>query len=93
MDKTQFLNIIKELGSVESVSGITYRIDGVNDSFVIGTRSTTQKEFKIEIDGLFRAYQDMKAGMIMATTTALKGYVNRTQSPALAILIALSKLH
>lgn len=91
MNKRDFLKYISELGSVESVSGIVYTIISVNDQCIIGVRQTTQKEFRIDSDGLYNAYTDMKKGKLELTTTALRNYVNRTQSPALAILIALQK--
>lgn len=92
MEKADFILNLKKLGGVESASGIYYRIDSVSDKYVIGTRLSTLKEFKIETDGLFWAYNDVLTGKIPMTTTALRGYVNRTQSPALAIIMALSKL-
>lgn len=91
MNKTQFINLVKELGSVESVSRVVYLIESVTNQYVIGLRTSTQKPFKIETDGLFAAYNDMINGKLPLTTTALKTYVNRTQSPALAILMALRK--
>lgn len=92
MEKADFILNLKRLGGVESVSGIYYRIDSVSEKYVIGTRLSTFTKFKIETDGLFRAYNDVLAGRISMTTTALRDYVNRTQSPALAIIMSLSKL-
>ncbi len=93
MNRAEFIEKLKKLGGAESVSGIVYRIDAVNDQYVIGTRLSTLKPFKIETDGLFRAYQDALAGKIAMTTTALRPYVNRTQSPALAIIMSLRKAY
>lgn len=92
MEKAEFILNLKKIGGVESVSGIYYRIDSVCEEYVTGTRLSTLKEFRIETDGLFRAYNDVLTGTIPMTTTALRGYVNRTQSPALAIIMTLSKL-
>ena len=92
MEKFDFISKIKELDTVESVSGIVYRIDAVNGKNIIGTRQSTLKEFKIDTDGLYRAYCDIVRGVIPMTTTALRNYVNRTQSPALAILMSLIKM-
>ncbi len=92
MKKNDFISKIKELGAVESVSGIVYRIDTVNEKNIIGTRQSTLKEFKIDTDGLYRAYCDVTRGVIPMTTTALRGYVNRTQSPSLAIIMSLRKM-
>jgi len=89
MEKHDFISNIKKLETVESVSGVVYRIHTVNDKYVIGTRLSTLNDFKIETDGLFRAYNDILAGKISMTTTALRDYVNRTQSPALAIIMSL----
>ncbi len=84
---------MKRIGSAKSVQGVLYRIDMVNDKYVIGTRSSTLNEFKIETDGLLMAYNDIVNKKIPMTTTALRDYVNRTQSPALAIIKALHKLN
>lgn len=92
MEKLDFISKIKELDAVESVSGIVYRIDAVNEKNIIGTRKSTLKEFKIDTDGLYRAYCDVARGVIPLTTTALRDYVNRTQSPALAIIMSLIKM-
>lgn len=89
MNKRDFLKYISELGSVESVSGIVYLITSVTEHNIIGIRQTTLKEFRIDSEGLYNAYKDMRNGNLELTTTALRNYVNRTQSPALAILIAL----
>lgn len=92
MEKNEFISRIKKLGAVESVSGIVYRIDSINDGYIVGTRLSTLKEFKIETDGLYQAYCDISRGVTQMTTTALRAYVNRTQSPALAIIMSLRKL-
>lgn len=92
MEKVDFILNLKKLGGVESASGIYYRIDSVSDKYVIGTRLSTLKEFKIETDSLFSAYNDVLSGKIPMTTTALRGYVNHTQSPALAIIMTIRKL-
>lgn len=92
MEKADFILNLNKLGDVESTSGKLYRIDSVSEKYVIGTRLSTFKEFKIETDGLFWAYNDILTGKIPMTTTALRNYVNRTQSPALAIIMSLRKL-
>lgn len=92
MEKNVFISRIKKLGAVESVSGFVYRIDSINDRYIVGTRLSTLKEFKIETDGLYQAYCDISRGVTPMTTTALRAYVNRTQSPALAIIMSLRKL-
>ena len=92
MEKNEFISRIKKLGAVESVSGIVYRIDSINDRYIVGTRLSTLKEFKIETDGLYQAHCDISRGVTQMTTTALRAYVNRTQSPALAIIMSLRKL-
>lgn len=92
MEKSDFISNLKKLGAAESVSGVMYRIDSVNDKYIIGTRLSTLKEFNIETDGLYNAYDDIIAGKIPMTTTALRDYVNRTQSPALAIIKSLRKM-
>ncbi|MDE6556302.1 MAG: hypothetical protein K2K55_05000 [Duncaniella sp.] len=86
MTREQFIAAIRQLDTVESVSGKIYRIDVITDRHVLGTRLSTLREFKIDTDGLYRAYRDISTGIIPMTTTALRDYVNRTQSPSLAIL-------
>lgn len=92
MERSDFISNLKKLGEAESISGVMYRIDSVNDKYIIGTRLSTLKEFKIETYGLYNAYNDIIAGKIPMTTTALRDYVNRTQSPALAIIMSLRKM-
>ena len=92
MEKNEFISRIKKLGAVESVSGVVYRIDSANERYIVGTRLSTLKEFKIETDGLYKAYCDILRGTTPMTTTALRNYVNRTQSPALAIIMSLRKI-
>ena len=89
MEKSNFISDLKKLREARSITGVIYRIDTVNDKYVIGTRLSTLNEFKIDIDGLYNAYKDVTAGKIPMTTTALRDYVNRTQSPALAIIMSL----
>lgn len=92
MEKNEFISKIRNLGTVKSVTGIIYRIDSVNDKYIVGTRLSTHNEFKIETDGLYRAYCDISKEIIPMTTPALRDYINRTQSPALAIIKSLLKL-
>lgn len=92
MEKNEFMSKINRLGAIESVSGVVYRIDSINSRHIIGTRLSTLKEFKIDTDGLYQAFCDISRGIIPLTTTALRPYVNRTQSPALAIIMSLRKL-
>ena len=91
MEKKEFISRITNLGEVESVTGVNYRIVSINDKYILGTRLSTLREFKIETDKLYRAYCDISNGVIQMTTTALCAYVNRTQSPALAIIKSLRK--
>lgn len=91
MNKQELISILKNIGSVASVSGITYSIDSVSERYIIGTRLSTHNEFKIDTDSLLRAYNDSVSGIIPMTTTALRAYVNRVQSPTLAIIMALAK--
>lgn len=61
MEISDFISNLKKLGAAESVSGVIYRIDTVNDKYVVGTRLSTLKEFKIETYGLYNAYNDIIA--------------------------------
>ncbi|MDE6795158.1 MAG: hypothetical protein K2J63_07610 [Muribaculaceae bacterium] len=89
MDKATFIERIKALNTIKSVNGIEYRIDDVDDKYIEGTRLSTGKSFKIPMNKLYQAYSDLKDTVI--TTSTLKPYVDRVQSPSLAILKAIAK--
>lgn len=86
MDKVAFINFVAALGTVFSETGIEYRIISVDDSLITGIRLSTGKSFKIRTESLYRAYKDFVSRKELLTTTALKPYVDRVQSPSLAIL-------
>ena len=92
MNTDELISILKKIDKVKSVTGITYRIDSVNERYIVGTRLSTDNEFKIETAGLLKAYNDITAGKIPMTTTALRAYVNMVQSPTLAIIMAIRGL-
>lgn len=82
--KTEFIDAIKGINKAESVTGVKYiNIELVN-GIICGIRESTKEPFGISVDSLFQAFCDIDK----FTATALKPYVNRVQSPALAVLIS-----
>lgn len=87
LSKTEFVDAIAKINYAESITGVKYNdIDVVNGT-ICGIRESTNEPFYISADALYHAYCEID----IFNTTALKPYVNRVQSPAMAILIA-SKL-
>lgn len=84
ISKEEFLRRISEVHSAESITGRKY-LDIHTDKerrICTGTREETGKPFKIRLDKLFEAYQQLDEISI----GTLKQYVNRVLSPSLAIL-------
>lgn len=87
VNKTEFIDAIKVIDKSVSVTGVQYiNIELVN-GIICGIRESTKEPFSISLDSLYQAFCEIDK----FTATALKPYVNRVQSPALAILIS-SKL-
>lgn len=77
-----FRKKIQTITSATSIKGAKYidiRVDGY---YCIGFRLSTGKVFKIDLRNLFQAYSELE----LVNTQTLKEYVDRVQSPALAIL-------
>ena len=80
----EFINAIKTIKVAESVSGIVYSNIHVTKDRIIGVRESTNAKFEIPLKNLYDAYCELTA----FNTSLLKPYVDRVQSPALAILLA-----
>ena len=76
-----FRKIIKSINKAKSVNGKTYEFKVENDK-IIGIRHSTMEPFKISLNNLYEAYTNLNE----FSTTVLKDFVDRVQSPSLAIL-------
>lgn len=85
LSKANFVDLIKGLSTLISVTGNVYSNIHVVGELIMGERDSTQKTFEIEIDKLYDAYVNIEYSRL--NTVTLKKYVNnRVQSPSLAIL-------
>ncbi len=84
LSKTDFIVKISKINQVQSTQGVLYTDIKIIGNVIYGVRQSTKKEFKINLENLYRAYQNIEPCKL--TTTALKPYVDRVQSPSLAIL-------
>lgn len=82
---SEFVDSIGQINSATSITGIAYSNIQVTNDKVIGIRESTNKPFSISLKALYDAY----CNVLVFTTTDLKPYVDRVQSPSLAILIAI----
>lgn len=87
MTKEQFVSKIKSLHYVESITGKTYSYLTVSGNYCSGIRESTGKIFKIDLDDLYAAYVNIDKADL--NTANLKKYIDRRQSPGLAILKAI----
>ena len=86
MEFQDFKNQIKKLKEVKSQSGIIYTIDSVTDTEICGVRQSTKKPYQIKTKALYEGYIKLTKSGIIINTTNLKPFVDRVQSPSLAIL-------
>lgn len=77
-----FRKKIETITSATSIKGAKYTDIRVDGYYCIGFRLSTGKAFKIDLRNLFQAYSELE----LVNTQTLKEYVDRVQSPALAIL-------
>ena len=84
ISKEEFLRRISEVHSAESITGRKYLNIHTDKERRIctGIRQATKKPFTIRLDRLFEAYYQLDEISI----ATLKEYVDRGQSPSLAIL-------
>ena len=82
---SEFVDSVCKINCATSITGIVYsNIQVINDK-VVGIRESTNKPFGISLNNLYEAYCNVH----IFTTAELKPYVDRVQSPSLAILIAI----
>ena len=79
---------LMELKEIESVTGIRYIKLHVTAKMIIGIRETSGKEFTINLDDLYRAYQEC----LRFTSPEVKKYIFMGHSPAVALLRLLTKV-
>ena len=79
---------LMELKEIESVTGIRYIKLHVTAKMIIGIRETSGKEFTINLDDLYRAYQEC----LRFTSPEVKKYIFMGHSPAVALLRFLTKV-
>lgn len=91
-DKQAFIQKVRSLGTISSVTGKVYCITSVSPSYITGIRLSTDKPFRITTDKLYAAFTDLSEKGLPITTSILKAYVDRTQSPSLAILNVLKSI-
>lgn len=70
------------LREIESVTGIRYIKLHVTAKMIIGIREASGKEFTINLDDLFRAYNEC----LRFTSPEVKKYIFMGHSPAVALL-------
>ena len=87
MTKEQFVSKIKNLHYVESITGKAYSHLSVSGNYCSGIRESTGKIFEIDLDDLYAAYVNIDKADL--NTANLKKYIDRRQSPGLAILKAI----
>lgn len=83
---SEFVDSIGRINCATSITGIVYSNIQVTNDKVIGIRDSTNKPFSISLKDLYDAYCNVQ----VFTTAELKPYVDRVQSPSLAILIAIN---
>lgn len=88
LNYSEFVEAIKEIKSATSVTGIEYIDIEVTGDKVVGIRASTNNPFSIPLKRLYEAY----CNVLVFTTADLKPYVNRVQSPSLAILRAINAI-
>lgn len=79
---------LMEVKEIESVTGIRYIKLHVTAKMIIGIRETSGKEFTINLDDLYRAYQEC----LRFTSPEVKKYIFMGHSPAVALLRPLTKV-
>lgn len=83
ISKDEFLKRLRCVHSATSVNGAKYVSIQTNGRICTGIRESTSLYFTIDVDKLYSAYYELER----INTKTLKKYVNRVQSPSLAILI------
>ena len=79
--------ILENITEIESATGIRYVKLHVTAKMIIGIRESSGKEFTINLDDLYRAYQEC----LRFTSPEVKKYIFMGHSPAVALLRMLQK--
>ena len=88
-NKDEFIKAIDNISVARSITGVIYTNIRCDNNHITGIRESTHQSFTINLDSLYKAYSELEE----FSTTALKPYVNRVQSPSLAILIAIGAVN
>ena len=83
LSRNYFCSIIKQIKNWIIVKGFKYIDISFENDYIIGMRESTKKSFKINAYKLQDAYIHEET----INTRTLKAYVDRVQSPSLAILL------
>lgn len=87
-NKEEFTEAISKINTATSISGIVYTNIRCDNNLITGIRESTERPFSIKIDSLYKAYKEL----YVFSTSTLKRYVDRVQSPSMAILIAIGAI-
>lgn len=79
--------ILSNIKELKTATGIKYINLRMTAKMIIGTREASGKEFTINLDDLFRAYQNC----LRFTSPEVKKYIFMGHSPAVAILRMLQR--
>jgi hypothetical protein len=79
--------ILENITDIESATGIRYVKLHVTAKMIIGIRESSGKEFTINLNDLYRAYQEC----LRFTSPEVKKYIFMGHSPAVALLRMLQK--
>lgn len=82
---SEFFDSISKINCATSVTGKVYSNIQIDNDKVVGIREANNNRFSISLKKLYDAY----CNVLVFTTAELKPYVDRVQSPSLAILIAI----
>lgn len=82
LSSDEFRAAIESIDTATSVTGILYSQIKVTGDTIVGVRDTTKAPFRISLSKLYSAYTNEN----IFSTSSLKPYVDRVQSPSLAIL-------
>ena len=88
LSKKEFVEKVRTLKQVVSVTGINYVDLSVTGNMCYGKRESTNNLFEVDLDKLYEAYSDCDVSEL--NTKKLKKYLY-PQSPALVILKAINK--
>jgi hypothetical protein len=88
----EFIEKASQIHSYKSVSGVEYANVTVNGGKLTGTRQSTGKPFEISLSKLYLGYKTLTENGQKITTSALKPFVDRVQSPSLGLLDAMGLL-